>query len=129
LKELKGFLGLVDYYRKFIRRFGIISKPLIDLLKKNDFKWHEEKHEAFDLLKNILCDALVLALPNFTKTFALEIDPSAISFEAVLNHEDKPLAFLSKALGIRHLGLSIYEKRVFDNSNGNRKIKALFGTR
>lgn len=88
-----------------------------------------EKHEAFDLLKNILCDALVLALPNFTKTFALEIDPSAISFEAVLNHEDKPLAFLSKALGIRHLGLSIYEKRVFDNSNGNRKIKALFGTR
>jgi hypothetical protein len=47
----------------------------------------------------------------------------------VLNHEDKPLAFLSKALGIRHLGLSIYEKRVFDNSNGNRKIKALFGTR
>jgi len=42
LKELKGFLGLVDYYKKFIRRFGIISKPLIDLLKKNDFRWHEK---------------------------------------------------------------------------------------
>ena len=124
LKELKGFLRSIDYYKKFIRRFGIISKPLIDLLKKNDFRWYEEKHEAFDLLKNILYEMLVLALLNFTKTFALETNPCAISFKAVLNHKGKPLAFLSKALG-----LSIHEKIVFDNSNGNRQIKALFGTR
>jgi hypothetical protein len=42
LKELRGFLGLVSYYKNFIRRFGVISKPLIDLLKKNNFRWHDE---------------------------------------------------------------------------------------
>jgi len=42
LKELKGFLELVSYYKKFIRRFGVISKPLTDLPKKNNFRWHEK---------------------------------------------------------------------------------------
>lgn len=109
LKELREFLRLIDYYIKFIKRFGIISKPLIDLLKKNDFRWYEEKHEAFDMLKNALCEAPVLAIPDFTKTFALETDACAINFRAVLSQEGKPLAFSVH-----------YEKRVFGNSNGNR---------
>lgn len=42
LKELRGFSGLAGYSKKFIRRFGVISKSLTDLLKKNNFRWHRE---------------------------------------------------------------------------------------
>jgi len=66
-KELRGFLGLASYYRKFIRKFGIISKPLTEMLKKNNFLWHEEALEAFCNLKQALCEASILALLDFTK--------------------------------------------------------------
>ena len=72
IKELRGFLGLAGYYRKFIRKFGIISKPLTEMLKKNNFLWHEGALEAFRNLKQALCEALILALPDFTKQFVIE---------------------------------------------------------
>jgi len=74
IKELRGFLGLASYYRKFIRKFGVISKPLTELLKKNNFVWHEGALKAFQNLKRALCETSILDLPNFTKPFVLEID-------------------------------------------------------
>lgn len=67
IKELRGFLGLLGYYKKFIRRFGVISKPLTNLLKKNNFIWHGGGLEDFHNLKKALCNALILALLDFTK--------------------------------------------------------------
>lgn len=67
IKELRGFLGLLGYFKKFIRRFGVISKPLINLLKKNNFIWHGGALEAFHNLKRVLCKALILALLDFIK--------------------------------------------------------------
>jgi hypothetical protein len=110
LKELRGFLGLAGYYRKFIRHFGIISKPLTDLPKKNNYGWNTQAQQAFMVLKKALCDALVLTLPDFSKTFVLETDAYDYGLEAVLSQEGKQVTYFSKSLSSKHLGLSIYEK-------------------
>jgi len=111
VKELRGFLGLAGYYRKFVRHFGIISKPLTNLLKKHVlFVWTEDHNRAFQTLKDALCNAPVLALPNFSRPFCIETDASDMGIGAVLMQDGHPLAFLSKALGPKSRGLSTYEK-------------------
>ncbi|XP_019197771.1 PREDICTED: uncharacterized protein LOC109191615 [Ipomoea nil] len=110
IKALRGFLGLAGYYRRFIKGYGIISKPLTDMLKKDAFHWSTESMQAFEALKKALCNPLVLALPDFHKEFVVEADASYNGMGAVLIQEKRPIAFFSKAFGVRHLGLSIYEK-------------------
>lgn len=111
VRKLKGFLGLAGYYRKFVRHFGMISKPLTQLLRKGAlFVWTDESHKAFTALKEALISALVLALPDFTKTFVVETDACDKGIGAVLQQDGHPIAFLSKALGPKAAGLSTYEK-------------------
>lgn len=61
-----------------------------------------------------LCEALVLASPDFTKLFVLEIDTYVVGLRVVLSQEGKPLAYLSKALYAKHIGLLIYEKEYLE---------------
>jgi len=111
LKQLRGFLGLSGYYRKFIKNYGIISRPLTELLKKNTvFLWTPSHQESFDTLKAALTSAPVLALPDFTKPFTIETDASAVGMGAVLMQNSHPVAYLSKALGVKAQALSTYEK-------------------
>lgn len=110
-KELRGFLGLAGYYRKFVKNFGIISRPLTELLKKNVvFVWTALHDESFQALKNALCSAPVLALPDFSQPFSIETDACGHGVGAVLMQAGHPLAFISKALGPKSRGLSTYEK-------------------
>ena len=68
VKQLRGFLGLTGYYRKFIKYYGLISKPLTDLLKKNvPFQWTPGVNTAFETLKTQLVQAPVLAIPDFSQ--------------------------------------------------------------
>ncbi|XP_066317156.1 uncharacterized protein [Miscanthus floridulus] len=111
LKQLRGFLGLTGYYRKFIKSYGMISKPLSDLLKKFvPFLWTSTSEEAFLTLKDALVHAPVLAIPNFEKQFVIETDASDVGFGAVLMQEGHPVAFLSKPVSSRNQALSTHEK-------------------
>ena len=72
LKELRSFLGLVNYYRRFVRGFSNIAKPLNAFTKKNvPFVWTVACAEAFDKLKRALVSAPILACPNFRQPFLI----------------------------------------------------------
>jgi len=109
IKELRGFLGLTGYFRRFVKNYGQITKPLNSLLKKNSFLWTEDAQKAFIALKKAMVLALILALLDFTKEFVVEIDASGGGIGPMLMQESHPIAYLSKVLSPRHQALSIYE--------------------
>ena len=111
LKNLQAFLGLINYYRRFIKNFSLIVKPLTDLSRghagqKNSLvklTWNEEAEKAFQDIKNIMSYQVCLAYPDFAKMFILQTDASAHSIGSVLLQEDfhgalRPLGFFSKKL-------------------------------
>lgn len=112
LKQLRGFLGLTGYYRKFIQHYGLLAKPLTNLLKKGvSYNWTSVEQEAFDCLKHALTHAPVLKLPDFQKEFVIETDASGKGIGAVLMQNGHPLAYISKALGSKSQSLSTYKKK------------------
>jgi hypothetical protein len=111
VKELRSFLGFAGFYRRFVKHYAVISSPLTTLLKKHAlFIWSSEHETTFQTLKQALCSAPLLALPDFTKPFCIETDASHYGVGVVLLQEGRPLAFLSRALGPKNQGLSAYEK-------------------
>jgi len=108
--ELRGFLGLTGYYRRFVQHYGLLARPLTQLLKKKQFAWSPAAELAFTTLKQAMTQTPVLVLPNFDDPFVVETDACATGIGAVLMQHHRPVAFLSKALGPTHQHLSIYEK-------------------
>ncbi|KAM2174069.1 hypothetical protein TB1_036363 [Malus domestica] len=93
VKELRGFLGLSGYYRKFIPGYGKVCQPLYQLTKKDGFIWSPEATAAFQELKRTMTSPQLLALPNFSIPFTLECDSSGNGIEAVLQQNGRPIAF------------------------------------
>ncbi|WVZ63305.1 hypothetical protein U9M48_012946 [Paspalum notatum var. saurae] len=88
VKEVRGFLGLAGYYRRFIESFSKIAKPMTSFLEKSvPFIWTRERQAAFDELKNRLTTALVLTLPDLTKSFTVYCDASKECLGCVLMQE------------------------------------------
>ncbi|WVZ89701.1 hypothetical protein U9M48_036070 [Paspalum notatum var. saurae] len=88
MKEVRGFLGLAGYYRRFIESFSKITKPMTSLLEKGvPFIWTKERQAAFDELKKRLTTALVLTLPDLTKSFNVYCDASKEGLGCVLMQE------------------------------------------
>ena len=97
-KGLRSFLGLASYYRKFVRDFAKIAKPLSNLLKKSVSEiWDEHCYRAFGELKRRLTSAPVLKFLEFKKSFEVHTDASDFAI-GVLMQEGRPVAFESKKL-------------------------------
>ena len=87
-KEVQKFLGLANYYRRFVKGFASIAKPLHKLTENNSvFKWTEECQEIFIELRHRLTSTPVLAHPDFFKPFTLDTDASNTGIGAVLSQE------------------------------------------
>lgn len=108
--EVRGFLGLTGYYRKFVRNYSILAKPLTTLLQHREFQWTPQAQLAFDKLKQAMTETPVLALPNFDKPFCIETDACDSGIFAVLSQDSHPVAYMSRALGVNNKKLSVYEK-------------------
>lgn len=116
-KDVKSFLGLVGYYRKFIDNFAGIAKPLTQLLRKNvPFKWTEKCQNAFDVLKQILTTSPILQYPNFEKEFILTTDSSGFAISAILSQgeigNDLPVAFASRTMNDAETRYGISEQEM-----------------
>ena len=115
--DVKSFLGLAGYYRKFIPQFSKIAKPLTDLLKKDrKWQWGAEQVESFHLLQTALTQEPVLQYPDFTKPFVLTTDASGFAIGAILSQgnigQDRPIAFASRTLNPAEQNYSTIEKEL-----------------
>ena len=116
-KNVKQFLGLAGYYRRFITNFATIVKPLTLLLKKDvPFAWTETAERAFDTLKNVLCTQPLLQYPDFLKPFIITTDASDFAVGAILSQgeigKDLPIAYASRTMSKAEINYTTTEKEL-----------------
>ena len=111
VKQVRGFLGMVNYYNRFIKNLAEVADPLHRITKKNaKFVWGEEQQTAFENLKAILASSQVMAYPNDHDLYFLDTDASDIAMGAVLSqlqmqesgrYLERPIAYASKKFSQR----------------------------
>lgn len=114
-RQVRGFLGLAGWYRRFIPNFASLASPLSDTLKGEKFSFTEEALNSFQNLKEVLSNPPVLTQPDFTKTFHLQCDASNTGIGAVLfqvdeNSNEKPLYYYSSKLTTSERNYSVTER-------------------
>lgn len=113
-KEIARFIGMCNFFRKYVQNFAGLAAPLNQLRKKGEkFEWGESQEAAFEALKRSISNAPVLGIPDFNLPFIVQTDASGVGIAAVLLQEQegerRPLAFASRALSGPELNYSIYE--------------------
>ena len=115
LTNVRAFLGLASYCRRFIKNFADIAAPLHDLTKGGqEFSWTSAADQAFNDLKNRLCSAPILSLPDFSLPFTIHTDASDFGLGAVLSQRrgenEKVIAYASRTLTPAERNYSTTEK-------------------
>ncbi len=116
-KQIKSFIGLSSFYRKFIPHFADIAEPLHMLTRKNrKFIWTDKNQIAFNTLKNKLIKPPILIYPDFDKIFTVTTDASNQGLGAILSQQhdnnDMPISYASRALKAAELNYSTVEKEM-----------------
>lgn len=117
-KQIKGFLGLLGYYRKFIKDFAKVTKPLTKCLKKDAIINIKDPDyiSCFELCKNLLTNEPILQYPNFAEPFILTTDASNYALGAVLSQgkigSDLPVAYASRTLSESEINYSTIQKEM-----------------
>ncbi|XP_039313009.1 uncharacterized protein LOC120359490 [Solenopsis invicta] len=116
-KNIKQFLGLAGYYRRFIPDFSKTAKPLTTLLRKDKaFVWSGAQEEAFTQLRQALCSKPILQYPDFTQPFVVTTDASGYAIGGVLSQgtigKDLPIAYTSRLLNTAESNYSTIEKEL-----------------
>ncbi|MCO5564779.1 hypothetical protein L7F22_018447 [Adiantum nelumboides] len=111
--ELRSFLGMCSYYRRFIRDFSMIAGSLHDLTKKKaKYVWTPKENTTFMQLKAKLMTQPLLVLPDLKKPFEVHCDTCGDSIGAILSQEGHPIAYESRRLNSQERGLGVYEKEL-----------------
>jgi len=118
VRDVRKFLGLANYYRRFVKDFAKVALPMNRLTRKDEkWKWEEEQQKAFESLKQIFTSRPTLATPDLDKEFRVEADASNFTTGGVLSVkcEDelwRPVAFISKALNETERNYEIHDKEM-----------------
>ena len=115
LKNIRQFLGLTGYYRRFIEGYAGIAKLLSHLLKDNvPFIWGNSEEKSFQDLKELLITEPLLIFPDFSKPFIVTIDASGYAIGGILSqgpiNQDRPIAYTSRTLNTAEVRYDTYEK-------------------
>ena len=111
--QLRSFLGLTNYFRKFLKNYSAVVAPLTRLTgKTKQWQWTTECQKAFTMVKEMLVKAPVLVLPDFSKPFTVVTDASELGIGAVLLQEDHPVAFESRKLSSAEQAYSTTDKEM-----------------
>lgn len=113
IRPQRGLLWLIGYNKCFIKGYGTVVAPLTKLLKKKGFKWIVVAEQVFHALKNVVINAPILSLPNFTIPFEVECDSSMKVMCVVLMPKEYLIAYYSQALKGRALNMCIYKNIFF----------------
>ncbi len=128
VRDVKGFLGLAGYYRRFIKNFAHLAVPMTKLTSKAiTFEWGEEQQRSFEQLKEALTTAPVLGKPDYTKDWLLEVDASDIAIGAILSQEwdtgVHPVYYWSRQLGKAEKNYSTTDRECLAVVAGCKKFR------
>ena len=117
LKEVQSFLGLANYFRRFIKGYSVVASPLTDLMRKTSnglaWVWGTAQRNAFNTLKRLLTEAPVLVAPDIHKPFEVVADASGVAIGAVLLQEGRPVAYHSRKLSAAERNWPTHERELW----------------